>query len=136
MPMIKAYIATIVTFLVVDAIWIALFVRGYYETQVGSLLRDTPNFLAALIFYLAYAYAIVILAVRPALSSARMVDALKLGALLGAIAYGTFTITNYAVLKDWTIGLVISDIAWGTFLTAVVAASGYLASRAGIKRPE
>lgn len=129
MPMIKAYIASIVTFLVVDAIWIALVVRSYYESQIGSLLRDTPDFIAALVFYLAYAFAVVVLAVKPALTSKRLVDALMLGALLGAIAYGTFTITNYAVLKDWTIGLVVSDIAWGTFLTAVVAASGYLAAR-------
>lgn len=129
MQMIKAYTATIVTFLVVDAIWIALVVHSYYETQIGSLLRDTPNFVAALVFYLAYAFAVVVFAVKPALSSRRLVDALMLGALLGAIAYGTFTITNYAVLKDWTMGLVISDIAWGTFLTAVVAASGYFAAR-------
>ena len=129
MTMIKAFIATIVTFLVIDAIWIALFVVDYYETQVGSLMRETPNFIAALVFYLAYAIAVVILAVRPALASERVSEALMLGALLGAIAYGTFTITNYAVLEGWTMGLVISDIAWGTFLTAVVAASGYLAAR-------
>ena len=128
MQMLKAYIASIVTFLVIDAIWIALVVRSYYESQIGSLLRETPDFIAALVFYLAYAFAVVVLAVKPALSSKRLVDALMLGALLGAIAYGTFTITNYAVLKDWTIGLVVSDIAWGTFLTAIVAASGYVAA--------
>lgn len=129
MTLIKAFIATIVTFLVIDAIWISLFVVDYYETQVGSLMRETPNFVAALVFYLAYAIAVVVLAVRPALASERVSEALMLGALLGAIAYGTFTITNFAVLEGWTMGLVISDIAWGTFLTAVVAASGYLAAR-------
>lgn len=129
MTFFKAFAATIVTFLVIDAVWIALVVRSYYESQIGSLLRETPNFIAALIFYLAYAFAVVVFAVRPALASKRVVDALSLGALLGAIAYGTFTITNYAVLKDWTVGLVVSDIAWGTFLTAVVAASGYLAAK-------
>jgi len=129
MTLIKAFIATIVTFLVIDAIWITLVVVDYYETQVGSLMRETPNFVAALVFYVAYAFAVVVLAVRPALASQRIIDAILLGALLGATAYGTFTITNYAVLKDWTMGLVISDIAWGTFLTAIVAASGYLAAR-------
>lgn len=129
MTLTKAFIASIVTFLVIDAIWITLFVSDYYETQVGSLLRETPNFVAAMVFYLAYAFAVVVLAVRPALASRRVVDALMLGALLGAIAYGTFTITNYAVLEAWTMGLVLSDIAWGTFLTAIVAASGYLAAR-------
>ena len=52
-----------------------------------------------------------------------------LGALRGAIACGTYKITKHAVLKGRTIWLVISDIAWGTFLTVVVAASGYRAAR-------
>lgn len=128
--MIKAYIATLITFLVIDAVWIAFFVRSYYETQIGALLRDTPDFVAALVFYLVYAGAVIVLAVRPALASRRLSDALMLGALLGAVAYGTYTITNYAVLEGWTMGLVVSDIAWGAFLTAVVAGSGYFAARA------
>lgn len=127
--MIKAYLAVIVTFLVIDAAWIALFVKKYYDDQVGDLMRETPNFGAALVFYLGYAFAVVVLAVRPALASERVVDALLYGGLLGAVAYGTYTITNYSVLKGWTTGLVVSDIAWGAFLTAVVAAAGYYAAR-------
>lgn len=127
--MIKAYLATLVSFLIIDAVWIALVVRSYYDSQVGALMRETPDFVAALIFYLAYAGAVVVLAVRPALASRKLTEALSLGALLGAIAYGTYTITNYAILEGWTVGLVVSDIAWGTFLTAVVAACGYLAGR-------
>lgn len=125
----KAYVATILSFFVVDAVWIALFVRRYYEAQIGGLLRETPNFGAAFFFYLAYAGAIVFLAVKPALTTGRLQDALVYGAVLGAVAYGTFTVTNYSVLSGWTLGLVVSDIAWGTFLTSVVAACGYLAAR-------
>ncbi|NNF41292.1 MAG: DUF2177 family protein, partial [Woeseiaceae bacterium] len=52
------------------------------------------------------------------------------GGVLGAISYGTFTLTNFSVLQGWTTGLVVSDIAWGTFLTAVSAGCGYLFARA------
>ena len=129
MVLLKAYAATIVSFLIVDAVWIALFVRPYYESQVGALLRDRPNFVAALVFYVAYAGAVCVLAVRPALATGRARDALIHGAILGAVAYGTYTVTNYAVLKGWTIGLVVSDLAWGAFLTGVAAACGFLAAR-------
>ena len=129
MVYVKAYVATILAFFIVDALWIALFVRPYYEDQIGDLLRDTPNLGAALIFYLAYAGAIVILAVRPALANGRLRDALIDGAVLGSVAYGTFTVTNFSVLNGWTLGLVVSDIAWGTFLTSVVTACGFLAAR-------
>lgn len=129
MVYVKAYVATILVFLAFDAVWIALFIRRYYEDQIGGLLRDTPNFGAAFIFYLAYAGAIVFLAVRPALSTGRLKDALIYGAVLGSVAYGTFTVTNFSVLNGWTLGLVVSDIAWGAFLTAIVTACGFLAAR-------
>lgn len=129
MVFVKAYIATALSFFVIDSVWIALFVRRYYEGQIGGLLRDTPHFGAASVFYLMYAGAIVFLAVRPALATGRLADSLMYGAVLGAVAYGTFTVTNYAVLNGWTLGLVLSDIAWGTFLTSIVAACGYLVTR-------
>ncbi len=54
---------------------------------------------------------------------------LLLGPVVGALAYATFTVTNYAVLNQWTFALVWTDIAWGTVLTAVVAACGFYAAR-------
>lgn len=129
MVYVKAYVATILAFVIIDTAWIALFVRRYYEDQVGDLLRDTPGLGAALMFYLAYAGGIVILAVRPALASGRLKDALVYGAVLGSVAYGTFTVTNFSVINGWTPGLVVTDIAWGTLLTSVVSACGFVAAR-------
>ena len=126
---IKAYFGVLISFLVIDLAWIATFVRGYYQKEVGELMLDAPNGVAAGLFYLAYAAGIVLLAVRPALAEGSVTTALINGAVIGALAYGTYTITNYAILKGWTTGLVVSDIAWGAFLTAVVAACGYFAAR-------
>ncbi|MGB5490027.1 MAG: DUF2177 family protein [Woeseiaceae bacterium] len=125
----KAYIGTALPFLVIDAAWIGLVVRGYYQDTIGYLLLDKPNLVAGGLFYLAYAAGIVILAVQPAAVSGKLKTALINGAVLGAMAYGTFTLTNFAVLRGWTTGLVVSDILWGTFLTAISAACGYLFSR-------
>lgn len=129
MSLLKAYLGTTISFLVVDAIWISLFVRDYYQQTVGHLLLDSPNYVAAGLFYLAYAAGVVVLAVQPALASHKLKTAVVNGAVLGAIAYGTFTLTNFSVLKGWTTGLVFSDIAWGTFLTALCAVGGYLFAR-------
>lgn len=124
----KAYLGTAISFLVIDAIWITLVVTDYYRANVAHLLADSPEMAAAAVFYLAYAAGIVALAVRPAVAAGKAGAALVNGAILGAIAYGTYTVTNYAVLKGWTVGLVVSDIAWGSFLTAVSAACGYFAA--------
>jgi uncharacterized membrane protein len=126
---VKAYLGTTVAFLIVDAIWISLFVGNHYQNTVGHLLLATPKFLPAGLFYLAYPAGIVLFAVQPALISQHMRTALINGAVLGAIAYGTFSLTNFSVLKGWTTGLVVSDISWGGFLTAVCACCGYLLAR-------
>jgi uncharacterized membrane protein len=130
MAFIKAYLGTTLSFLVVDALWIALFVRQYYQETVGHLLLETPNYVAASLFYLAYAAGVVILAVQPAIAAQKLKTALINGGVLGAIAYGTFTLTNFSVLQGWTTGLVVSDIIWGTFLTGFSAGCGYLFARA------
>jgi len=129
MSFVKAYFGATVSFLIVDAVWIALVVRGYYQETVGHLLLENPNYLAAGLFYLAYTAGIVVLAVQPALTTNRWKTALQNGAVLGAVAYATFTLTNYSVLKGWTIGLVVSDIVWGTFLTALSAGCGFALAR-------
>jgi len=125
----KAFIGTAIPFLVIDAAWIGLFLGNVYEKTVGHLLLETPNFGPAGVFYVGYVAGVVFLAVRPAIVANKMSTALVNGGVLGAIAYGTFTLTNFSVLQGWTTGLVVSDIAWGTFLTGLSAACGYLFAR-------
>lgn len=129
MRYLKAAAAVTVAFLVIDLAWIGFFLGDIYNAQLGDMMRETPNGLAAGAFYAGYIAGILYFAVRPAFEEARMGPAVLNGALLGALAYGTFTLTNYAIFADWSVVLVLSDIAWGAFLTASSAAIGYWAAR-------
>ena len=129
MMLLKAFGGALVTFLVVDALWIGLVVRNLYQRDVGHLLSDNPSMAAAGAFYVFYVVGIVWLAVLPALDAGSARVALINGAVLGAVAYGTFTVTNFAVLKGWTTSLVVTDIAWGIVITAISAALGYLSAQ-------
>jgi uncharacterized membrane protein len=129
MTLIKAFLGALVAFLVLDGLWIYFVVRPFYDSQVGDLLRETPRWIPAALFYLAYIAGVIYLAVRPGLAASSLATSIAAGACIGALAYGTFTLTNYSVLKQWTLGLVWTDIAWGTFLTAVVAAVGHIVAR-------
>ncbi len=128
MRYVKAFAAAAVAFLVIDIAWISLFLRDVYDAQLGSMMRPTASAAAAAVFYVSYIGAILYLAVRPALAERQISTAVVHGAVLGAIAYGTYTLTNYAIFTQWSVLLVVSDIAWGTFLTAVTAAVGYRAA--------
>ncbi|MGO8654949.1 DUF2177 family protein, partial [Rhizobium ruizarguesonis] len=48
---------------------------------------------------------------------------------LGLAAYGTYDITNLATLRNWPLAMSLVDMAWGTLLTALTAAGGYLTVR-------
>ena len=126
---VRAFFGFLVAFLVVDALWIALVLMPYYEETLGDLMQDSPNMAIAAVFYLAYAAGVVFLAIRPAWASGSVRTAILNGAVVGALCYGTYTITNNILFARWTPGLVISDIGWGIFVTALCAACGYLVSK-------
>jgi len=129
MRYLRAWLGTFAAFLVIDLAWIIWVVRPLYDREVGALLRESPDILASALFYIAYTAGIVYLAVQPALQAASIRPALIRGGVLGALAYGTYTVTNYAIFDSWTMTLLVSDVLWGAFLTAACAGSGYLASR-------
>jgi len=66
----------------------------------------------------------------PALRDAAPMAALIGGAVLGAMAYGTYEFTNYATLRDWHWHMVAVDLTWGAVLTGVSAWAGVVITRA------
>jgi len=127
----KAFAGTLFALLVIDMIWIVRVVRPMYRQQLGTLLRSHPQLGAALVFYLTYAAGIVFFAVLPALASGGVRTAVVNGAALGALAYGTYAFTNYALLERWIFTPAAADLGWGIVLTGVTAACGLLAARLG-----
>lgn len=126
MKYVTAYMATAATFLVVDLVWLGLIARSFYREQLGALMLEQINVPAAILFYALYVVGIVIFAVSPALQAHSWRTAILFGALFGFFAYATYDLTNLATLRGWPIALVVVDIAWGTFLTAVSATAGFL----------
>ena len=130
MTYVVAYIATAVVFLGLDALWLSRIALGMYRQELGALLLDKPNLPIAAGFYLLYVAGIVILAIAPALGEGGWIKALLMGAVLGLVAYGTYDITNLSTLKGYTVKIALTDLAWGTALTAVSATIGYLVVKA------
>jgi uncharacterized membrane protein len=119
-----AYAATLVVFCCCDFVWLGYVARDYYQSQLGGLLLAQPNWGAAVAFYAIYAAGICLFCIVPALNAASLGKAALLGAMLGALAYATYDLSNLATLKSWPMALSLVDIAWGAFVTAVSASAG------------
>jgi uncharacterized membrane protein len=124
------YLSTLIVFLGLDAVGIRLLIRPVFEAHVGHLLADPFRWAPAAVFYLFYIAGLLWFVSLPALKAGLPLQALIGGAVLGALCYGTYEITNYATLKDWSAAQVAADLLWGTALTGVSALAGVLAARA------
>jgi len=117
------YLIAFVIFLIIDAIWLGLVAPKFYREQIGHLMSERPNFIAALIFYLIFIVGVVYFVVNPAVDAQSVKKVLVSGMLFGFITYATYDLTNLATLKDWPLTVTIVDLIWGTTLSTSI---GYL----------
>jgi len=115
-----------------DFIWLGIFAKKLYRTDLGGFLRMSgdamqPVIWAALAVYIAIPAGIVLFAL-PRVSQDNLIGtSLLWGALLGLVAYTIYDMTNYSLLRDWPLRISLIDICWGMFLNAVgTLAAAYL----------
>ena len=117
-----AYLIALVLFAAVDITWLMTMGSKLYRQTLGDILLTELRMAPAAVFYLMYPAGLVIFAVIPALKSGSPATALVLGALLGLFAYGTYELTNFATIRNWTLQITLIDIAYGIVASGLVAA--------------
>lgn len=116
----KLYFITLVAFLGIDALWLGLVAPSFYRSQIGYIMAENPNFLAAGLFYLLFIFGMVIFIVEPGVREQTLMQAVTRGALFGLVTYATYDLTNLATLEGWPVLVTVVDLVWGTFLSAAV----------------
>ena len=124
--LIKLYYVSLPIFLVVDMTWLGLISKNFYAEQIGFLMKTNVNWLSAAIFYLLFILGLDFFVIYPAVEKNSWVNALALGALFGLVTYSTYDLTNLATIKGWPLSVTITDLLWGTFVSAFVSLSTYL----------
>ena len=125
----KQYLVTFVAFLVLDAVWLTLIAPRFYQAQIGSLMAARPKLAVAGVFYLLYVAGLVVFCVSPGVRQNGLGWAAWRGALFGLVAYGTYALTNLAVLEGWPLLVTIVDLAWGIVLSTAATVVGVWLSR-------
>ena len=127
------YISTLVAFLGIDAIWLTTVAPKFYQSNIGHLMAEKPNLIAALVFYLLFIVGVLVLVTVPALKEDSVKKLLINAALFGMLTYATYDLTNLATLKDWPMIVTVVDIIWGTTLSTVTALASYYIAKKILK---
>lgn len=119
MEFIKLFATALITSFIMDMIWLGVVAKQLYENNIGFLLRKSNGSLApiwpsALLVYLAIVLGIILFVVPKANGNAAA--ALLWGAVFGAITYGIYDFTNYAIIANWPLKITIIDFIWGMVL--------------------
>lgn len=115
----RPFLIALAAFTVLDMVWLSLIARPLYSKYIGHHLREQTDWLAAGLFYIMFLAGIVYFVVLPSAQSSNGQVLLR-GALFGLVTYGTYELTNRAVVQNWPWSMVVIDIAWGMFLCAAV----------------
>ncbi|MDP9988423.1 putative membrane protein [Arthrobacter oryzae] len=122
-----AYAVTALIFAVLDVAWILLVANPLYQGQIGGLLAPKANLLGAVLFYVIFVAGMVHYGVRPNAQDVSVRQRVTGAALFGFFTYATWALTGFAVLKDFTALVAVTDILWGaaacslvTWITATV----------------
>ena len=128
--LILATLIASVIFLIVDVIWLSFATKSFYRPLIGNLLAEKPVIWAAALFYILYVFGMSILVIQPCIESDSIFKTIYIGFIFGLVAYGTYNLTNMAVLNGWSPTVTFVDMFWGGSLTAFSATTGlYIAKK-------
>jgi uncharacterized membrane protein len=125
----KLYLIILIVFFAIDMVWLGLVARTFYREHLGFLLAPTPNWIAAISFYLLFILGILVFVVVPGLDDDSLRKTLFRAALFGLVTYATYDLTNLATVKDWPVLVTVVDLIWGTVLSVTVSLVSFSAGK-------
>jgi uncharacterized membrane protein len=105
-------------YLIIEIIWLSFSVKSFYGPKIGHLFTDKPVIWAAVMFYIVYVFGLCVVIIEPSINFDNTLKFLFKAFMFGLAAYGTYNLTNMAVIKGWSPSIVFVDMLWGGSLTA------------------
>lgn len=115
-----------------DLLWLGVVAKGFYQRELGHLMRPDVRWVPAVLFYLIYVAALIVFVVMPAIERQSLGRAVVLGAFFGLAAYAAYDLTSLALIRDYPMAAAVIDLVWGSALSATVCGLVYKAAEAGL----
>jgi len=119
------FLAGYATIIVLDFIWLGNVINGFIAKSFEGLVAiengEMKLNLAAWFFTWAIIVVLVYVFILKSGFATSYKSAAIYGWILGALVYAIYDFTNLTFLKGYSFQFAMVDIAWGTFLLAVVS---------------
>lgn len=122
MKEIQMFLLTATILLVIDIVWITLFIGRLFGTMVLQI-QKTPmqlNPFGGLIAYLLLIIGVYQFGVKNIDPERPFISSIMNGGLFGLVSYGLFDFTNMAIFKDYNLSVAIIDTLWGGVIGTIV----------------
>ena len=119
MVTLKLFFATLCCFLCLDLIWLALIAKNIYFEQLGTFMRQGVIWPSAILVYVALSLGVIFFVLPKAENN--LMSAFLWGAAFGAVVYGVYDFTNYALLANWPLKITLIDFCWGMVLCGLTS---------------
>jgi uncharacterized membrane protein len=120
-----AWLGAVVTAMALDALWFGLVAGRFYRRHIGAIMAEHFGWSAVMAFYVLFGGGLLYFCVDPALRGGSPGLAALNGAAMGLLVYGTYDLTNLAVLQKWDTRVAAADVLWGVFFSAATACAAY-----------
>jgi uncharacterized membrane protein len=132
LSIITASLAGIISFAIVDYLWLAKIAKGFYLEKLTHLVTIKDGSLVPYLPAVPLVYIIGILAIWTFVLSwvTDAKQAYMYGALLGFFMYAFYDLTNLATLRGYSWSITLVDSIWGAFLMGLVAVVMFLVRNA------
>ena len=125
----KLYFSILAVFMALDAVWLGVLMKQFYNSEFGALARRqgdalNPILWAMLVVYLMLPLGIIWFVLPRASGANPLLSAALWGVIFGLMTYGIYDLTNYATLYNWPLRLVVVDMMWGGTICGLATIAG------------
>jgi uncharacterized membrane protein len=123
------YFVSLAIFIVIDLLWVWIISRRLYSAGLEGTIKARPNFVSTAVFYFLFIIGLMVFVIVPAFDSASLGQAMGLGILYGLFTFGTFSLLNMSMLREWSLLIVLVDLIRGMLITGIVSTAAFYISQ-------
>lgn len=121
----KSLLVSLIVLIFIETVWMIMVENNFYSNFIGHLMSNDINWLSEIFLSILFTVALVYFVVDPAVRDNDIQKLLISAVLFGLIAYGTYDLTNFSMLREWPLSITVIDMLWGTCMTVLTSLISY-----------